>query len=198
MAIRDNLKFLIEFARRPRNTGAIAPSSRYLAREIIAEIGLEEASLVVEYGPGSGAFTGEIVRRMPDDADFIALENNPEMIGMLRRAHPAVSVVHESIARATDVLREHGWEPPAVDAIVSGLPWAAFGESLQDRLLNVTESVLSPRGRFATFAYIHGLLLPAGRRFRGKLNQHFGEVSRSPVVWRNLPPAFVYRCSGRN
>lgn len=194
MAIRDNLKFLIEFARRPRNTGAIAPSSRYLAREIVAEIGLEEASLVVEYGPGSGAFTGEIVRRMPDDADFIALENNPEMIGMLRRAHPEVSVVHESIARATDVLREHGWEPPAVDAIVSGLPWASFDEDLQDRLLEATVDILRPGAHFATFAYIHGMVLPSARSFRQKLDRHFDEVTTSPIVWRNLPPAFVYRC----
>ena len=36
--------------------------------------------------------------------------------------------------------------------------------------------------------------IPAGRRFRGQLNESFSHVESSPTVWRNLPPAFVYRC----
>jgi phospholipid N-methyltransferase len=27
------------------------------------------------------------------------------------------------------------------------------------------------------------------------LQQHFRRVGISPVVWRNLPPAFVYSCT---
>ena len=53
---------------------------------------------------------------------------------------------------------------------------------------------LSPGGHFATFAYLQGLLLPAGMRFAGLLEDSFGSVQRSRTVWRNLPPAFVYRC----
>jgi phospholipid N-methyltransferase len=196
--LSDHISFLSEFIRRPQNTGAVAPSSRWLAETIVEDIGLETASLVVEYGPGTGAFTGKILESIASDTDFIAIENNERMRRRVRDRFPDIDVADASIEDLEEILDKRGHAPGDVDAIVSGLPWAAFGESLQDRLLNVTESVLSPRGRFATFAYIHGLLLPAGRRFRGKLNQHFGEVSRSPVVWRNLPPAFVYRCSGRN
>jgi phospholipid N-methyltransferase len=196
--LSDHISFLSEFIRRPKNTGAVAPSSRWLAETIVEDIGLETASLVVEYGPGTGAFTGKILESIGADADFIAIENNERMRRRVRDRFPDVDVADASIEDLPKILENRGHAPGDVDAIVSGLPWAAFGESLQDRLLNVTESMLSPRGRFATFAYIHGLLLPAGRRFREKLNQHFGRVSRSSVVWRNLPPAFVYRCSGRN
>ena len=54
--------------------------------------------------------------------------------------------------------------------------------------------VLKPGGQFVTFAYLQGLLLPAGRRFRAKLKRSFSDVTKSKIVWRNLPPAFVYRC----
>jgi phospholipid N-methyltransferase len=81
-----------------------------------------------------------------------------------------------------------------VDCVVCGLPWAAFPESLQLELLTEMMRVLKPGGRFATFAYVHGLALPQGRRFARLLPQFFSKVTRSNVVWWNIPPAFVYRC----
>ena len=193
--MRDILNFVVEFIRRPKNTGAIAPSSPALARCIVEGLGIEEASLVVEYGPGSGAFTGEIIRRMPEGADFVAIENNERMIAMLRERHPEAEVVHGSIADAPSILEARGYGRGSVDAIVSGLPWASFGEGLQERLLDATMEILGSGGSFATFAYIHGLVLPTARAFREKLEGRFGEVGRSGIVWGNVPPAFVYRCS---
>ena len=70
-------------------------------------------------------------------------------------------------------------------------------ESLQREILNAVLSNLAPGGYFVTFAYLQGLMLPAGMRFRRLLSETFGEVRTSSVVWRNLPPAFVYRCRSR-
>lgn len=189
------LKFLSEFVRRPKNTGAVAPSSSALARVIADQIGLDRADLVLEYGPGSGAFTDTILRRAPGEADFLAIENNDRMVELFREQHPEAPVANASIADAPELLRERGHDPGDVDCIVSGLPWAAFDEELQDELLGTTVDILSPGGSFATFAYIHGLYLPAGRRFRNKLESNFDRVETSRIVWRNLPPALVYRCT---
>ena len=68
--------------------------------------------------------------------------------------------------------------------------------SQQEILENVLAS-LRPGGCFTTFAYLQGLMLPAGRRFRKRLCEIFDKVETTPVVWRNLPPAFVYRCRSR-
>jgi phospholipid N-methyltransferase len=75
---------------------------------------------------------------------------------------------------------------------VSGLPWAAFPEALQDQLLDTIADVLRPGGRLVTFAYLQGVLLPAGAKFKRKLKQRFRRVSTTRTVWLNLPPAFVY------
>lgn len=192
--MKDFAQFLVEFARNPKTIGAVASSSSALAREIVSDLGIRDAKLVVEYGPGTGAFTGRIEGMLSSDADFLAIERNERMLQSLRRRHPDTPVVHDSIANAPDILASHGHEPGTVDAIVSGLPWAAFDDALQDRLLDATAEILADGGSFATFAYIHGLLLPAGRRFRRKLESRFRTVTRSPIVWKNLPPAFVYRC----
>jgi phospholipid N-methyltransferase len=148
--------------------------------------------VIVEFGPGTGAFTREILARKSAAAILIAVEINPDFANILRRRFPEVRLFQESVESLPAILQSQGIE--AVDCIISGLPWAVFSDELQDRLLDVTCSALMPGGRFATFAYVQGLLLPAARRFATKLRQRFSQVSQSPVVWWNLPPAVVYRC----
>ena len=80
------------------------------------------------------------------------------------------------------------------DTVISGLPWAIFPAALQMSILEEVNMSLKPGGRFCTFAYLQGLLMPAGQRFRSLLEKTFKNVERSPIVWKNLPPAFVYRC----
>ncbi|GED90301.1 hypothetical protein TNCT6_73860 [Streptomyces sp. 6-11-2] len=53
--------------------------------------------------------------------------------------------------------------------------------------------MLGPRGRFTTFAHCHTAWTPPARRFASELRSHFATVERAPVVWPNLPPAFVHR-----
>jgi phospholipid N-methyltransferase len=53
---------------------------------------------------------------------------------------------------------------------------------------------LGDGGYFTTFAYLQGLLLPAGQRFKKLLNKSFRQVTVSRVIWANVPPAIVYRC----
>jgi phosphatidylethanolamine/phosphatidyl-N-methylethanolamine N-methyltransferase len=45
-----------------------------------------------------------------------------------------------------------------------------------------------------TFGYLQSLALPGARHFAGLLPTYFRKVSKSSIVWRNVPPAFVYRC----
>ena len=48
-------EFLKEFLATPNVTGAIAPSSRGLAKAIVCDVGIHEAGVVVEFGPGNWA-----------------------------------------------------------------------------------------------------------------------------------------------
>lgn len=183
--------FIRQFLIRPGVTGAVAPSSRALAELIVATAGVPEASVVVELGPGTGVFTEEIQRRLAPGAIFFAIEINPEFVRATKERCPAAMVHEGSAVDLRKFLLEHGQE--CCDAIVCGLPWASFEESLQDALLDAIVTTLNPGGRFATFAYLQGLALPAGQRFRRKLKQVFSSVTTTKTVWTNLPPAFVYR-----
>lgn len=184
--------FLREFFRSPQKIGAIAPSSDGLAREIVCLANVAESSVIVEYGAGTGAFTEEILRRKSPAASFLAIESNPALVEVLKERFPDVTVLNSCVEHTPRLLRQ--FRLIHADSIVSGLPWSSFSPDLQDRLLDATFEALRPGGTFATFAYLTGLALPAGIRFRRKINKLFSGVSISSIVWRNLPPAIIYQC----
>jgi phospholipid N-methyltransferase len=190
--MKENLLFLREFVRSPGRTGAVAPSSPLLAEEIVRQAGVRNAQTIVEFGPGTGSFTREILRRKNPNAFFVGIEANPRLTGTLKAQLPDANIVADSAENTLRILNQN--QRSEADCIVSGLPWAAFPPELQDKLLDAAVKALRPGGRFATFAYLQGLLLPSGRRFRKKLDEMFSKVHVGRVIWRNLPAAFVYRC----
>jgi phospholipid N-methyltransferase len=187
----SRIAFLREFMRSPAQTGALAASTPRLTDLITTLAGVREASAVVELGSGTGVCTEAILARLPHHSRFLALEINPFFVEATRRRCPGAVVIHDDAAHVRRHLESLGIT--SCDAIISGLPWASFTPEKQDRLLDAAVEVLGPGGRFVTFAYLQGLLLPAAQRFRSRLRRHFRRVEISRTVWLNLPPAFVYR-----
>jgi phospholipid N-methyltransferase len=185
--------FAHQFLRAPRQTGALVASGPQLCRLLARTAGVDAAEVILEFGTGTGAVTEEIARQKPDPARLIGIEINPAFAEVAQRRCPEAEIVVRSATQAGEVLAERGLFQ--CDAVVSGLPWAILPEYLQDELLDAAVQALRPGGRFATFAYVHGLPLPAAKRFSARLAEHFGEVERSPVVWANVPPAIVYRAT---
>jgi phospholipid N-methyltransferase len=188
----DTLLFLRKFVTRPGSIGALTPSSRSLCREIVSSARLDTVQGVVEYGPGTGVVTELLRAAVPPDCRLFAIEVDPALAKALQSRFPDLTVYRDSVINVGELCGREGLVE--VDCVVSGLPWATFSEGQQDELLGATLGVLRPGGQFLTFAYVHGTWLPPGRRFRRKLARFFSEVTRSPIVWKNLPPAYVYVC----
>lgn len=192
--LQERIRFLYEFARDPRSTGAIGPSSPELAEAMVRDMGLECADVAVELGAGTGAFTTAILDQLSPEARFMVMELNPRLAASLERgfADDGVDVV---CASAEDLCRHlDPDEVGGVDAIISSLPWVCFNTALQRAILHEIRRALRPGGRFCTFAYAHAAWLPSGVKFRRELRSVFPECEILPIVWRNLPPAFIYRC----
>lgn len=184
------LTFLHEFIRNWKTVGAVAPSSPALAERMMESAEVGRAQHVLELGPGTGAFTEAILDSMPHGAQYLGIELNETFVGQLKSRFPTLNF---AIAGAQEFDFE-GYlaDKEPFDVIVSGLPWTAFPRGLQEAILNHVLPNLKTGGRFATFAY-HGFhRLPSGQRFRGLLHEKLHGVETSRVVWRNVPPAFIY------
>lgn len=184
---------ILQFLRQPFVIGAVAPSSKHLAATMVAGLDLASAEAVLEFGPGTGVFTDAILPRLGAKTKFVPIELNDGMAETFRERHPGIELVHDSVENARRICDERGIE--RVDYILSGLPWASFPDTLQDRILKAVFDTLKPGGQLVTFGYHIGTWLPAGKRFYAELPKLFAKVEKSPVVWRNTPPAFVIRCT---
>ena len=102
--------FARNFFKNPKMLGSVIPSSRFLVDQLLRDIQWDTAKTIVEYGPGVGTITGEILKRMRDDATLVVFEVNDEFVDMLQRrfSDPRLRVLHRSAADVGEVLRELG------------------------------------------------------------------------------------------
>ncbi len=57
----SKLFLTLEFIKKPLVIGTITPSSKKLAKRVMERIDFSSAETIVEYGPGTGVFTKEII-----------------------------------------------------------------------------------------------------------------------------------------
>jgi phospholipid N-methyltransferase len=186
----DQALFLRRFVQHPWRVGAVAPSSSHLARHVVAPIPRTGDPVVVELGPGTGAFTAAIQRRLAGRGYHLAVEIDEVFAKVVRSRHPGVDVVVDDAARLPDLLKARGI--PAADVVVSGLPWAALSPPRAAGVMAAVADALATDGAFTTFAYVHALWMPPARRLRRTLERTFEEVVPGRTVWANLPAALVY------
>lgn len=186
------MSFLWEFMRSPLTVGALAPSGRSLARVVTAPVPSTGDPVVVELGPGTGAFTTTIQRRLAGRGRHVAVELNDRFARRLALTHPGVDVARADARDLVPLLAARGLG--AADVVVSGLPWAAFAPRDQRDVLRAVISVLPPHGVFTTFAYVHARWTGPARRLMRSLRSQFDEVVVGRTVWDNVPPALVYHC----
>jgi len=187
--VSERLKFFREFIRKPFTVGALCPSSAALSRTVVESSEFEPYHTVIELGPGTGSFTELLLQRLDKHGRLLALEINAVNIDVLRRRFLPCEVIHDSAEHLPHYL---GGE--RVECIISGLAWGTMMATTQDRILAAILSSLAPGGQFVAFAYVHALWFPTSLRFRRRLFQDFERVETTPIIWRNLPPALVYRC----
>lgn len=188
--------FVGKFLRFPRQIGAITPSSSFLAKNIVHLARVRQSKTIVEFGPGTGAFTKEIIAQMPQDARLLAVEADANLALLLRKKFHQAIIAAGFAQKIRRIMKAYQLE--AADCIISGLPWASFEPQLQDDILREAKAVLKPGGRFTSFGYVHALGLPGAKRFREQLHHVFGSVQVSGVIWKNVPPALIYCCTKEN
>ena len=192
--ITDYLRFVLRFCLKPNVLGAIAPSSRYLVAELTRDVGIETAKSLAELGPGTGVVTERIIDKMESQCSFIAVEKDEHWVRLLDKRYADLDLIHGDAAQLDEYAQARGLKP--FDAVICGLPFTVFDEDLQRNILDAVAKTIAGNGFFTTFAYVHGREMPAGKRFHRLLESYFNQVEVSQVIWRNTPPAVVYRaCS---
>lgn len=179
------LLFARNFLRHPRMLGSIVPSSRFLIRQLLEPIHWGRARVIVEYGPGVGVITVQLLRHMRADAALVVIEMNPEFVRHLLDSisDPRLRVVHGSAAEVDVILRRLG--ATHADYIISGIPFSTIPGPEREKILRKTSEVLAPGGAFLVYQF--------STRVLTDLQRFFGYVGRSFQLL-NVLPAHLFIC----
>lgn len=187
--LREHVLLFSRFLRSPRTVGALSPSSQALARAIADKLVSGHHRHVVELGPGTGALTSEIIRRLLPEDRFLAIDIDSEFVRQLQGRWPSLECVCGSAADLDRIVADRGF--PTVDHIISGLPFATLPGEITQRILASIERTLRPGGLFTTFQYTHSYPLSTSVTFRQQTTKLLGARRERQFVVRNVPPAFV-------
>lgn len=203
----DHRVFWRQFRENYHSTGAIAPSSRFLSQALSRYVGIVpgKSQRVLEVGPGTGAVTSHLVRRLGPADQFDLVELNEQFVRRLneRFAHEPH---FQRVSNRSRVFHQRLEELPGkheYDVIVSGLPLNNFAVADVEQILATMVGLLKPGGVLSFFQYVairKARALVSNRHERARLkgiSQALNDLlgpheERRDCIWRNLPPAWVH------
>jgi phospholipid N-methyltransferase len=180
------LLFARNFVKHPRMLGSFIPSSPFLIKHLISQIDFRTAKVVVEYGPGVGTISEEILERLAPDARLILIEMNSDFVDFLQRElnDSRLTVVHGSAAEVRKILGDLG--VIGADYIVSGIPYSTMPGWLRSTILTESKKALNRDGQFLVYQFTRTVLPHLQPVFRS-IRQDFELL--------NILPARLFYCS---
>lgn len=176
--------FFSEFLK-GKNVGSVTPSSKFLVKKMVEPIDFTHVRSIVEFGPGTGIITKELLHRMPADAILLAFEINTEFCDTLKEiGDPRLKIISDSAENLKEYLDQY--KITEVDYVVSSLPFAMIPNPVVKNILDTVKKVLSKKGAFIQYQYS----LNAYKKLKNIFNKV--DLKFTPM---NIPPAFVFTCT---
>ena len=166
--------------------GSVIPSSRFLVNDVLNQVNWEKARVIVEYGPGVGTITQEVLKRMRPDAVLVAIELNEEFVTFLREEinDPRLHAIRGSACDVRRVLAELGQS--SADYIISGIPYSTMPDPVRREILQESRQLLQPEGALLVYQFTNTVL--------PYLKSSFGSV-RQNFQFLNILPARIFYCT---
>jgi phospholipid N-methyltransferase len=178
--------FANNFFKHPAMLGSIVPSSPFLVNDVLAQVDWQKAEVLVEYGPGVGTITQEILKRMRPDAKLVVIELNPQFVEFLRNKidDPRLHVVLGSASEARSVLAD--LHLASANYIISGIPYSLIPDPVRRDILEQARQILTPDGALLVYQFTDAVL--------PYLKSSFGSVRQNFQFW-NILPARIFYCT---
>lgn len=177
------LDYLREFKQSPRSIGSFAESGEQLSVAMAKTANVKPNDLVVEFGPGTGVITAQLLAQGVLPSQLLLVEFNAKFASNLRNRFPQLNILQGDAWQIEKIMTEH-FPGRKCAAIVSSLPLLNFSKSQRGALMRAIDRVIDPeRGRIIQFSY--GLKVPveAGEGY---------SISCSKWILKNVPPARVW------
>ncbi|MBW3017042.1 hypothetical protein KY316_01615 [Candidatus Woesearchaeota archaeon] len=161
---------------------SVTPSSRFAVKNICAKINFMKKNVIVEYGPGTGAISKNILKNMNSSSKLILVETNKNFVKKLRKINdPRVFVFNDCAENIKSILGSCGEDE--ADYVISGIPFSYFDSKKRDSITKNTMQALNGTGKFVVYQFTNDV--------KENLETHFSDVKRNFEL-RNLPPLRIF------
>ena len=180
-----NILFFKTFLKYPKEIGSITPSSKFLIHELLKNINFKNATCIVEYGPGTGCITLEILKKARKDAKIFCFEINKKLYTYLKEniKDERLIIFNDSAENIRKHLKKY--KISKVDYVISGMPFSTIPKNKKHLIIQETKSTLKTNGKFVIYQFLNN--------FRKYLYGYFPNISTRWIPL-NIPPVFVYVC----
>ena len=169
--------------------GAIAPSSPELAAEMLQGISPDEDNIVLELGVGTGAITKFLQDIIPNKDAYLGIELDRDLVDNLHSNFNDMNIICGNAAEAYSIHQNSGLGK--VRYVICCLPFVSLPKEISESVLLEIEKFMDEGCELRIFQYAHGYFLPPAIKLREFLKNRYGKSKRSPLVLKNVPPAFT-------
>ncbi len=184
--IEQSITYIKNLIKDPR-VASVSPTSSHAIEKMLKGVDFSQIDNMVEYGPGDGVITKEILRRLKPDARLFAIEvNEPFAKDLASSKDDRLIVIHGTAEDVREMIASHGIEQ--VDMVLSGIPFSLIKHRTRVKIISATRSILKPDGLF--------LVYQASIQINRLLKKFFNEVDVK-YAWKNIPPLVIFLATGR-
>jgi phosphatidylethanolamine/phosphatidyl-N-methylethanolamine N-methyltransferase len=177
------LFYMREFLRQPAAVGSLGGSGARLAAAMVKAVDVNTDATIVEFGPGTGAITVELLGSGFDPSRLLLIEQNPRFADMLAKRFAGITIVQGDAWQVEEIYRAR-FGMQRCHGVLSGIPLLNFSADRRHELVVAASKIVDPaQGRFVQFSY--GPFIPV-------VPPSGFYVSRSKWIFRNTPPARVW------
>ena len=184
------------------SVASITPTSNFGIKKLTSTVDFNSSKFFIEYGPGGGVITKDLLSRMAPDAQLLAIERNENFANSLKinikdKRLIVVNESAENVLSLVESMNKSGvLKYSKADHVLSGIPFSLFPVSVKDAILDATRLVLKSNGSFLVYQFL--ISLSGGKNdIKRKIREYF-EISRSEVELRNVPPLRIFEGSPRS
>lgn len=187
--MNENIQFLQAFLKNPGTVGSITPSSPELARRMVAGLRPDSNNVVLELGVGTGAITKFLQEIVPNDESYLGIELDRDLVRTLKRNYPEMKIVRGNALEASALHAKSGLGK--VGTIICCLPFVSMPNEVGEKILLEVDKFMQQGCTFRTFQYAHGYYFPSAIKLREFMRDRYGKSKRSPLIVKNVPPAYT-------
>lgn len=164
-----------------KKVGAVTPTSIFVVRKACSHIDFSKDITIVEYGPGNGVFTRELLKKISGGSRIIAIETNESFVEHLNQLDDdRLIVCNDEAQNLSKILKNINID--SVDYVISGIPFTFLPPEVRKNIVQSTYDALHTGGMFIVYQY--SLLM------KRHLEKKFGKIKIQFLPF-NIPSMFL-------